>query len=588
MMAAGLFSWPVGEAESDSGCTPADTDSAGCGPVDSDNGDSSAPDADNPRVAFVDAASLSPSCFGLTFSKSIDAEALISSGTIASAISLVHLADGPVPLANDQFHYDAASHTVMVRLDSPLSDGVYELMIDSTGVTDLEDRPLAGGSCGLQTAPPEFGSEIVLQTTTGDLRVDSYSVPTTWDWNQDGLQDLIVGEQTASGEGRVRVYLNSGTAESPQFDQSSYVQTANGDLSLPAAGCMGVFPRVADWDADGLPDLVLGTAAGQIHVARNNGTATAPVFASPVAVSAGPSDSLSPIDVGLRATLDVADWNADGLDDLVLGDLEGTIRLLLNQAEEGTPELAEAAFVQEHGADLVVPSGRSSVVVEDLNGDGRKDLVVGNTLGQVLFYANHGTDSEPVFAGYEPLTSDGVEIDLPGWPRSRPDVIDWNGDGTLDLLVGAADGLVRLYSASPAESVWKDVSQANGQAGDPFSFKFQVDAAAPVSPWQSPEHPLDVTGDGYITPLDVLVVANYLASQGAGPVSSGPADPNAPVMNSDCSGDRTITALDAMMIVHRLNTSGICPVSEIIAAEGEPADAIQPEDDEQTWGIEAR
>ena len=39
----------------------------------------------------------------------------------------------------------------------------------------------------------------------------------------------------------------------------------------------------------------------------------------------------------------------------------------------------------------------------------------------------------------------GLPIDLPGYARSRPAVCDWTGDGALDLLVGAGDGLVRLY-----------------------------------------------------------------------------------------------------------------------------------------------
>jgi hypothetical protein len=50
-----------------------------------------------------------------------------------------------------------------------------------------------------------------------------------------------------------------------------------------------------------------------------------------------------------------------------------------------------------------------------------------------------------VVAGPTEVLSDGVPIDLAGTPRTRPFVCDWTGDGLLDVLVGAGDGLVRLY-----------------------------------------------------------------------------------------------------------------------------------------------
>ena len=88
------------------------------------------------------------------------------------------------------------------------------------------------------------------------------------------------------------------------------------------------------------------------------------------------------------------------------------------------------------------------MTVVDLNDDGRKDLVLGNTEGQLVFYPNVGTDAAPLFDGSQLLEADGETIDLSGIPRSRPSVADVNGDGVPDLLVGAADGLVRQYLGS--------------------------------------------------------------------------------------------------------------------------------------------
>ncbi len=108
------------------------------------------------------------------------------------------------------------------------------------------------------------------------------------------------------------------------------------------------------------------------------------------------------------------------------------------------PDFRTSQFLQNNGSDLVVFGARSSPCIADLDDDGRKDLLTGNTNGQLLFYANTDTDESPSFSGYELVTADSVAIDLVA-SRSRPFVCDWTGDGSTDALIGASDGLVRLY-----------------------------------------------------------------------------------------------------------------------------------------------
>ena len=95
--------------------------------------------------------------------------------------------------------------------------------------------------------------------------------------------------------------------------------------------------------------------------------------------------------------------------------------------------------------DLVVDFVRSSPHVAELNGDGLFDLLSGNTDGQLLLYPNVSAVPVPAFDGHEAVEADGVPINLPGAARSRPFVCDWNADGRSDVLIGAGDGLVRLF-----------------------------------------------------------------------------------------------------------------------------------------------
>ncbi len=274
-----------------------------------------------------------------------------------------------------------------------------------------------------------------------------------------------------------------------------------------------MFPRVVDWNQDGKQDLVWGLADGTLQVTLNENTAAEPRFGTPLVVQVGPTESKATCDVGDRATFAIVDWNNDGRADLVLGGLDGKIHVLLNEATAGLPDFRSDTVVLDGANPLTVSSGRASVAVVDLNDDGRKDLVLGNTEGQLVYYANLGTDASPQFNGSQLLQADGAVIDLSGIPRSRPFVGDVNGDGVPDMLVGAADGLVRRYLGSRTSGA---TGSTVGDPGGTYVYGFRVESASATNPWQCPVFPLDVNHDGLITPLDALIVINLLNAQRTG------------------------------------------------------------------------
>ncbi len=298
----------------------------------------------------------------------------------------------------------------------------------------------------------DLGPEEIVQANGFDMTVSGYSVPSFADWDNDDLKDLIVGEGGGYEDAKVRVYLNTGTESDPQFSKYMYAQSDGVDLTCPASGCLGCFPRVVYWDADARKDLLIGQADGTVKVFLNVGTDEAPTFDGGTSLLIGQTV----IDVGNRATPSVVDWNNDGRKDLVAGAYDGRIHLFLNEGTDTEPDFVAGTFAQENGADLYVPGGRSSPVVLDLDGDGRKDLLAGNTYGELLFYSNIGADEAPSFSGYLPIEAGGSPIDLAGSARSRPSVCYWTGDGYfgpmdgyIDVLIGAGDGKIHLYRGLP-------------------------------------------------------------------------------------------------------------------------------------------
>jgi hypothetical protein len=301
-----------------------------------------------------------------------------------------------------------------------------------------------------------------VQAGGSDIVVPGYSVPSAADWNNDRLDDLIVGEGGGTSPGKVRVYLNVGAAGQPRFSRFFYAQANGQDLTCPAEGCMGCFPRVADWDGDNRKDLIVGLADGRVMVFLNTGEDRDPSFDGGQYLTATDQQTIL-LDVGARAAPCVFDWNYDGMMDLVVGGMDGLIHVYYNCGcggpipphFYGSPQAGAPA--EDNGRDLLVPGLRSSPVVMDLDGDGLPDLLTGNTEGQILFYKNVGFRTLPLFSGYSRVRSNGQPIDLAGALRSRPFVCHWGGDGlsgskagSWDLLVGYGDGKVRLYRSNPA------------------------------------------------------------------------------------------------------------------------------------------
>lgn len=91
------------------------------------------------------------------------------------------------------------------------------------------------------SAPAEadlvLGPEGLVQAGGINIDVPGYSVPSFVLWNGDSLRDLVVGEGGGGVvEAKVRIYLNTGTSNAPQFTGFFYAQSNGSDLVGAGAG----------------------------------------------------------------------------------------------------------------------------------------------------------------------------------------------------------------------------------------------------------------------------------------------------------------------------------------------------------------
>ncbi len=416
--------------------------------------------------------------------------------------------------------------------------------------------------------------------------VDTYHPGTLADLNQDGNLDLMVVQSASSNSyGRYAtgwfVFFGDGTGKL-FFNKNTYLSFPPGYGFPPpppyiAPNYPAFPPALHDYDGDGKIDLLVANVPNAqetthitVYKGRGNGTFVPG------------SDTVQVFSHELLAFV-AGDFNHDGFID-ALGYSASALELLIG---DGTGHFTALPGATQPILDVLSGSAMSRVEVADANGDGALDVLV-TPLNQPYLAVcfNDGTGHfpsnsvVPVHGSVSTVqpTSDrqwvdaGMNVIVPTlWPTKLSEteilasaptlsgtaapnshVVAYESERKIGQASVGADGQWIMPLASALSEGLHSIQVAASSAlGETSAIsRYVITAISSPYSWHNARSPLDVNDDGDVSPLDALLVINYLNTKGVGPVPPNGV-PNGNYL--DTSKDNAVFPFDALLVINYLN-----------------------------------
>ncbi len=282
----------------------------------------------------------------------------------------------------------------------------------------------------------EYTQNDFLENQTIDAGMLSASI--YWDWNNDGLLDIILsnsGDFDPTGTSvfsTLKLYENIGVDTMPVYELID-----ENFATLDTFQFINIRPTFGDIDGDGDDDMLCGTEGNKLYVFKNQSG----VFELDDELFQG---------IGFNLHPQLVDVNRDNLLDIVLGEQNGNLNYFENTGTSTTPNWALQSVLWG-GVDVRFPGeaqGYSTPNLVPLGDTGEYHLFIGCRNGTIYHYGDIEEDLDGDFT-----LIDTFFMDIDEGVRSTVAVADINADNYPDFLLGNYRGGITIYSENAPNTI---------------------------------------------------------------------------------------------------------------------------------------
>jgi FG-GAP-like repeat/Secretion system C-terminal sorting domain len=298
---------------------------------------------------------------------------------------------------------------------------------------------------------------------------------TLWTYDNDGDKELILGDVSFDN---FNMLTNAGTKKMAWINEQDNTFPSN---TLPLK--MSIYPAAFMWDIDndGKKDMLVAPNAfnaaenyNNVWLYKNEGTQQVPIFNFKKKTFL--TDEM--IDLGSGAHIAIADINADGLDDIIVGNISFYQPNGVNDSRLfyykniGTKLGPKFKLENSNWLDFAQYNNdyfNFAPAFGDMDNDGDLDIIVGEEYGTFFYSENKGGAGNPmqfntISPNYAGITAFGSAI--------TPQIFDVNNDGKKDIISGERNGNLNYFenigtlnnaafASKPTNALWGNIDVRN-------------------------------------------------------------------------------------------------------------------------------